>query len=146
MKDLSLSIVTDHAYLPPSAGPLQELRLKLVRHADFRKTEETILNECMAEAESLRLGARDCILLISSTGKIIKFVFGFLEHEMINAAGRQVEGRKTRVLPSRTYRITDGGTFNPYMLQNYANEMGLTLAHLKKYEAHLRSEMAAKAA
>lgn len=135
-----------HQDVAPPALPLQELRLKLVRTADFRKNEETLLAEVQAEAENMRFGPRDCVLLVSTSGKIIKFVFGFLEHSMVNAAGREIASRKTRVLPSRTYRITDGGIWNPYMLANYAAEIGISLPQLKKFEAHLRAELAARAA
>lgn len=130
-------------YAKPDTTGLQEMRLRLVKTADFRKSEETLLEECKQEAEVMSLGARDVVLLVSGTGKMIKFVFGFLEHEMINAGGREVSGRKTKVLPSRTYRITDGGTWNPYMIRNYAEELGLSLPQLKKFESHLRAELSA---
>lgn len=120
-------------------GPM---RLRRVFTADFRKTEATLLAEAQAEVENLRLGRDDCILFISHNGKIMRFVFGFLEHDMVNASGKVVAGKQTKVLPSKTYRITEGGTFNPHMLANYAQELGLELAHLKKFDAHLKRELA----
>jgi hypothetical protein len=120
-----------------SSGP-RKLRLKYVGTADFRKTEATLIDEVKKEIGG-ELGKNECIILVSGGKKILKFIFAILEHEMVNSAGTAVN-RITKVLPSRTYRITDGGTFHPYMLQNYANDIGIELAHLKRLEAHLRSE------
>lgn len=124
------------------ALPGQPMRLRYITRADFRKSAETMINEALKEVKTLDLGPNDCILMISGTGRILRFVFGFLTHGQVSSAGK-VLGRDVRVLPSRDYRICDGGTWNPHMLANYAQEIGLELAHLKKFEAHLRAELRA---
>lgn len=128
----------------PNGHLPRQLKLKFIYRADFRKSEETLLNEAMKEVKHLDLGPHDCILLMSGNGKIMRFVFGFLEHEAVNKLGKPMN-QITKVLPSRTYRICDHGTWNPYMLANYAAEIGIELAHLKKLEAHLKAEAAEEA-
>lgn len=138
---MNTQITSNGAKGPPmEAMPGQPLRLKLIRRADFRKSANTMIEEALKEAENLKLGPSDCVLMISGTGKVLRFVFGFLQHEQVSRAGKAL-GRAVRVLPSRDYRICDGGTWNPYMLKDYAAEIGLDLQHLKKFEAHLRSEL-----
>lgn len=125
----------------PNGHLPQRLRLKFIYRADFRKSEATLLEEAIKEIKHLELGPHDCILLLSGNGKIMKFVFGFLEHEAVSKAGIAMN-KITKVLPSRTYRICDHGTWNPHMLANYAAEIGIELTHLKKLQAHLKAEEA----
>ncbi len=117
----------------------KKLKLKYIGRADFRKTEATAMEEVIAELGQ-GLKAHECVILISNNGKIMRFVFGTVEHDQTDARGKMLAERITKILPSRTYRITQGGTFNPYMLQNYANDLGIELEHLKRLEAHLRLE------
>lgn len=116
-----------------------KITLRFVGTADFRHNDSSQLDEVI-KAVGKNLRPSECGILVSKGGKILRFVFGMVEHEMVNSAGRPTAGRVTKVVPSRTYRIVDGGTFNPYMLQNYANDLGIELAHLKRLEAHLKSQ------
>jgi hypothetical protein len=124
-------------------GP--KMRLRLIYEANFQKTEVTLLTEALEES-GLELKRGDCVLLVSMSKKILKFVFGVRDlGEMMGSNGKVYADRHTKVCESKTYRITQGGTFNPMMLQNYANELGIELAHIKRYEEHLKAELRAAA-
>lgn len=116
-----------------------QLKLKFVGQADFRHTDAWQLDWMITELGG-KLKQGECGILISKLGKVLRFIFPAVEHDMVTTGGRIVEGKKTRVVPSKTYRIVAGGIFNPYMLQNYANDLGIELAHLKRLEQHLRDE------
>lgn len=120
---------------------LLRVRLRHIMRGDFRKSEETLTNEVMKEIRDLKLGQRDAICMLSSNGKILRFVFGFLEDDMIDAKGHTVQDKRTRILPSRQYRITQHGTFNPLMLANYAESMGIELIELKRFESYVKQEI-----
>lgn len=122
-----------------AASAMPVLRLKWVGTLDFRHTDANQLDEII-KAVGTKLGKSDCAIIVSKLGKVLRFIFGAIEHDMVNVGGRYIQGRKTRVVASRTYRIVEGGVFSPYMLQNYANDLGFELAHLKRLEAHLKAE------
>lgn len=115
------------------------LRLKWVGTLDFRFSDSSQLDEVIKHVGT-KLGRNECAIIISKQGKVLRFIFGAIEHDMMTVSGRLVADRKTRVVASRTYRIVEGGVFNPYMLQNYANDLGFELAHLRRLEAHLKAE------
>lgn len=124
---------------------LLRVRLRYIVRADFRKNEATLMEEVAKEIKQLRLTKHDAVCMISGGGKILRFVFGFLEHDMVDARGNTVAGKLQRILPSRTYRITAHGTFNPLMLANYAEAMGIELADIKKFESYVKEEVRAAA-
>lgn len=117
----------------------QVLRLKYVGTLDFRHNDASQLDEVI-KLIGAKLGKNECAIVISKLGKVLRFIFGAIEHDMVTVDGRVVAEKKTRVVASRTYRIVEGGVFNPYMLQNYANDLGFELAHLRRLEAHLKAE------
>lgn len=121
----------------PNPGQPQPMRLRLVVEADFRKNEATLLDELLVKTKDLELRKHDCVLLLSISGKMMKFVFGFQEFDLVGANGVSRQ-RLTRVLRSMTYRICSGGTWNPYMLKNYAAELGIDLAHIKRFEQYYK--------
>jgi hypothetical protein len=107
------------------------MRLRYIYRGDFRKSEHTLFNLVSAEVKDLKLNEGDCVLLLSHSGKLLKFVYGMKELQ---------NGEKTvKILPSQTYRITSGGTWNPLMLKNYASAVGIELQGLKRFEDHYRS-------
>lgn len=120
---------------------LLRVRLRYIMRGDFRKSEETLNNEAMKEIRDLKLGKNDAICMLSSSGKVMRFVFGFLEDDMIDARGNIVQDKRTKILPSRQYRITQHGTFNPLMLANYAEAMGLELTEIKRFESYVKEEV-----
>ena len=114
------------------------MRLRLVYRGDFRKSEETLYAEALKKHPELNLRNGDCILLVSSNGKLLKFVYGFTEHDLVFYQSEKVWG-KTKILESVTYRISGSGSWNPLMLQNYANHLGLELAGLKRFEEYYKN-------
>ena len=103
------------------------LRLRVITSGNFRKNEATLYTEFEKEHGPLALKGDDCILFVSKTGKILRFVFA------------PVMGKKTSVLSSQTLRITVGGTWNPLMLKNYAAQLGIELAGLKCFEDYYQN-------
>lgn len=119
---------------------LEEFELKVFHRGDFRKNEATLAAE-VEEKLGRPLREGECALVVSGTEKVIRFIFGVIEKDhLVDARGRPMS-EATKVLPSRTYRITHGGRWHPLMMQNYANEMGLTLKNMERLERHLKAEV-----
>ena len=114
------------------------MRLKLIHRGDFRKSELTLFNEAMKAHKGLKLGSDDCVLFISGNGKILKFVYGFTEQEVMRYSTKETTGNTTKILESTVYRIDGSGTWNPLMLRNYADAAGVSLIGLKRFEQHYR--------
>lgn len=112
------------------------MKLKYIYRGDFRKNEVTLLEEARKEAGSLRLTRDDCLLVVSYSRKLLRFIFGF---EELSSGKKTVE-----VLPSKTHRIIRGGAWNPLMLQDYAEAVGIQLDHLKKFKDHYKRITAEK--
>lgn len=102
------------------------MKLRFVYRGDFRKSEVTLYEEAVSERPQMRLRNGDCVALVSSTGKQIKFVYGYTELG------------ETSILSSETHRITGGGAWNPLMLSDYAAAVGLELEGLPNFERHYR--------
>lgn len=118
----------------------EKMRLRLVLTADFRKNEATLLAECQKQIRDLELRRGDCILLLSTHHTILKFVWGAYELDKAFTDGGIERDRGMRIVASKTYRIVDGGKFNPYMLKNYAEDLGIDLAFLRRFEEHFKDE------
>ena len=103
------------------------MRLKRVEVTDFRVNERTMLEAVMAKPDAPQLGADDCVCFISRLGTQLVFV----------GRPEQIElgTRKRTIISSRRLRL-DGGQWNPLMLSNYAEAVGLKLDGLKKFEDH----------
>jgi len=102
------------------------MRLKYIERADFRKSELT--NFFALKRRSLKPGEVAC--LVSSTGLQIVFVY---------APGHVHGGPEDpdrEVLRSEKLRLTSGGRWNPMMLGNYAQQVGLDLEGIKLFEVH----------
>ena len=91
--------------------------------------------EAAKKHKGLKLGSDDCVLFISGSGKILRFVYGFTEQEVVSG-GRRYTGEQTQILETSVYRIIGGGRWSPLMLKNYADECGLELVGLKRFEEH----------
>lgn len=127
-----------------TVSSLEEIRIRYVYFGDFRRSEATLLEEVLKIAKDLKLSKNDCVLMMSGRRTVLRFVFGFREVEQIGGAKHEFLGKATRYVHSRTYRIVDGGSFNPYMLKNYAEEIGLSPAGIRRYEEALAAEQAEK--
>lgn len=108
---------------------MQNLILKAVKvDVDFRYTEFGIYNRF--KRTNFYKGDPDtdeCYLLISKTGNQMLFVkhVGYLHTHL-------QRGKKTRkLIHSERWRL-DGGSFNPLMIQNYANNHGIQLLDQNK--------------
>jgi hypothetical protein len=122
------------------------MRLRYIHHGDFRKNTVTLYNEVQKRAPGLKLGSEDCVLVVSGTGKILRFVYGFDDLEVIGGRTKLATGNMTRVLQSEEYRIDGAGTWNPLMLRNYAEALGIQLAGLKRFEESFQALQAQKLA
>jgi len=105
-----------------------QLRLKGVIQCSFQRSEATNLAMFRQEGHypgNLKKG--EAFLFIAKTGNQVLFVFRDPTIEF--------DGEKTarRVIDSRRLRL-DGGTWSPYMLQNYAESVGLHLVGIKRFE------------
>jgi hypothetical protein len=106
-----------------------KLRLKaIIPNADFRKSEATLHDEFLRSRNypgDLRKG--ECFLFLSKSGNQLLWFFTQVS---------QIKGFKDaeiEVYDSRKWRVT-GGTWHPFMLANYASEVGIELVGIKRFE------------
>jgi len=119
---------------------LTQIRLKGVVQCSFIRSEVT--NLALYEQEGHfpgELGEGEAFLFISKQGNQVIFVF----RDPLNF---DVSGKIRNVTDSRRLRL-ESGTWSPYMLQNYAEAVGLHLVGIKRFEqvhAEMRAAKAAK--
>lgn len=102
------------------------MRLKEIIEANFRCSELTMYTEWSKGKDTL--GANELLLFVSKRGDQLVFVSRFLEVRTGN------EGSPTKkVLASRRLRVP-GGRWNPLMLVNYAEEAGVKIEGLRRFE------------
>jgi hypothetical protein len=111
------------------------VRLKGIYTADFRKSEATLVVE-NPEVDIDDMGPRECVALVSGTGKLLSLVFPHLKNKTITSPAGHALKEAPRILPVYRYRIEGGGTFTPWMLQEYAEEMGLRFEDLKTFKEY----------
>lgn len=104
------------------------MRLRYIEAVDFRKSEYHNFMDIQKRAK-LDLSKDDCILLISHGGNQLIFVYGFANLQN-GYSGRQV-------LRSERYRLLRG-TWEPMMLADYAEQVGIKLEGIKKFEEHYK--------
>lgn len=109
------------------------MRLKHIAKVDFRKSEatnfDTFRRARATKAVVASLGAGDLIMFINMSEDQLVFIHGF---DTVS------DGKQTlRVLSSRRLRIS-GGRWNPLRLANYAEEVGLQLDGLKRFEDYYK--------
>lgn len=103
-----------------------KLRLKGVVACDFSRSEATNLNLYRREAHFPgELQPGEAFLFVARSGNQVLFLF----------SGQQVDfaGVLRQVTDSRRLRLGKG-SWSPYMLQNYANSVGLELVGIKRFE------------
>ena len=113
---------------------MRDLRLKLITHADFRKSEETnfLLLEKQGKLPRLRKG--EGVLFISKQENQLVFVEKVDEFEVENSQGKIIHAR---VIASQRFRIR-GTKWNPLMLQNYAERAGFSIPGIKRFETYMQ--------
>lgn len=101
------------------------MQIKRVFSGDFRKSPRTLFDEIRQDRKLWRgsLGADEAYLFVSQTGNQLFFVLG--DREIESQPGTRF-ATKRRLLDYRGWRI-EGGSFNPHMIEDYANAVGLTL-------------------
>lgn len=113
-----------------------KVRLRLIAQVNFRKSEATNYNEHdSAGTLPPRMAPGDVVCFLSKRRDQLVFVTPRTEHRL--------NGHPIQVLASRRLRIS-GGHWEPLMLQNYADEVGLEIEGLKRYEEHYRALKNAK--
>jgi len=113
---------------------LKQLRLKGVIQCSFQRSEATNLALFRQEGHYPGdLDTGEAFLFIAKGGNQVIFIFC----EPLTFQ----DGSKTRrITDSRRLRL-DGGSWSPYMLQNYAEAVGLHLVGIKRFE-QVHDEMA----
>jgi hypothetical protein len=107
---------------------LTKLRLKAVIQCSFQRSEATNLFQFRKQSHYPGdLNAGEAFLFLSKQGNQLIFVF------RSPVSFDAPSGKSWEVIDSRRLRLT-GGTWSPYMLQNYANEVGLHLVGIKRFE------------
>ncbi len=105
-----------------------KVKLVEIKEANFRQSEATNFAKLpKSRRESLKNG--EAICFVSRMGNQLVFVHKGGEF------GKTVQGKERRVVYSTRLRLTRG-TWNPIMLADYADEVGLELLGLKKFEVH----------
>lgn len=105
------------------------MKLKYIETVNFRQTEQTNFEALPASVRS-KLGEGDVVLFVSKGGNQLVFVHGFVRLE-----GDRRVPQILDVLRSERFRMS-GGTWNPLMLKNYADEAGIKLDGLQRFEQH----------
>jgi len=114
------------------------VKLRYVYRGNFRKNSVTLLKEALKEADNMKLGKNDCVLAVSISGKILRFMGA---PQTLHRGGSDDATYVTEVQQSLDYRVTGDGVWNPLMLQNYAAELGMELEGLKRFEDHYKEMM-----
>lgn len=113
----------------------QRVQLRLVQVTSFRRSEKTSFEALPAE-ERDAMRPSEAICFVSKSGNQVVFVYRPTSVPL-NGSG------PVDVLPSSRLRL-GRGRWNRYMLQNYANEVGLELVGLPRFEKILEAEEAAR--
>lgn len=103
------------------------LRLKLVADVNFQHNEADNFNEVIKKHKVDQLGPNEVVCLKSLGGAQIVFMYRPREVDLTSGRGTAMIYRSVRLRLTRS-------TWNPMMLQNYANEVGLVLEGLRRFE------------
>jgi hypothetical protein len=115
-----------------------KLRLKgIIQDADFRYSELTLYEKYLrSKAYGGELGTNETYLFVSRSGNQLVWVLHY-EPDVL------VQKTKRRRIESLRMRIS-GGYWNPLMLQNYANEVGIELEGIKRFEEAFKEKQERK--
>ena len=107
-----------------------QIRLRAIRFdVDFRCSEWTNY-ETFRRSKKFpgELRPHEAFLFVSKKGDQLVWIMNVGEYEFEN--GRLLT---RNIIDSRRWRITSGGTWNPMMLADYAEEVGIDLVGIKKF-------------
>lgn len=110
------------------------MRLKYIDTCSFQRSESTNFR-MLAKKNKWNLGKDEVACLVSKTGDQIVFVYGEGVAKNVGLRGVEVEHP---VVHSTRLRLDDRRKWTPTMLVNYAEEVGLKLDGLKRFEEYYR--------
>lgn len=105
------------------------MRLRLIRQVTFGKSEDTNYEAIKSGLRGIKLDRYDVVLLVSKTENQVMFVYPPTEIELRPSKRREV-------LRSLRLRLRGPGAWNPYMIANYAEEVGIKLEGIKLFQEH----------
>jgi hypothetical protein len=106
---------------------MQTLRLKLVADCNFQHNEADNFNEIIKKHKIDQLAPNEVVCLKSLGGAQMVFMYRPREIELTSGRGTAMVYRSVRLRLTRS-------TWNPMMLQNYANEVDIQLEGLRRFE------------
>jgi hypothetical protein len=110
---------------------LNLLRLRYIETVDFRASEHTNYLLAIRKYPYLaKLKPKDAVLLISRKRDQLIFVYGFGITTGLRGVRRYLRSERLRL---------ENGSWDPLMLQNYAEEAGIFLEGIKTLEEHLKA-------
>ena len=112
---------------------LQEVRLRGVTTEDFRRSEKTMIARWLKKHGGVPFRPNDVVLFVSGTGNQLVFVY---RDETIDNSDHPGND-EYKFTPSRRLRL-DGGTWHPWMLEEYAHKVGLS-CNVKSFEEHFET-------
>jgi hypothetical protein len=113
---------------------MDRIRLKAIKYADFRKSEWTNYKEFKrSRTFPGELGRNEAFLFVSGTGNQLVWLLNIADGPMGHP-----------IVDSRRWRFTGSSSWNPMMLANYAEEVGIELVGIKKFEDSFKAKQAKK--
>lgn len=109
-----------------------KVRLKEIYHASFSRSEMTNYREWKEES-GRDLGNGEALCIVSLTGNQMVFVWKPIPFQSITPNGSS-KVHQSEVFLSVRIRMDIAGWWEPRMLRDYANQVGLELIGLKRYE------------
>jgi hypothetical protein len=109
-----------------------DLRLKGVVQCSFVRSEATNLR-LYRQGKHFpgELESGEAYLFVAKGNDQVLFLFADSHVDFSGVSRRVIDSRKLRL---------GGGSWNPYMLQNYANSVGLNLVGIKRFEQVLADQ------
>ena len=112
------------------------MRLRFVLTCHFGKSELTNFNAVLQKHPEFgnpeskhKLKPDDVVLLVAMSGNQLVFLHGFDEFE------------GSKILRSTRFRVSGRGSWNPLMLADYAESVGIVLTGLQAYENHIKKHL-----
>lgn len=106
-------------------GRLQPIRIKAIVTGDFRYNNRTLYDNLKRNRKLWRgdIGPDECYLFVSKQQNCGWFILG--DSPVSISQGTRYQ-RETQLLDARLWRLKDG-RFDSTLLEDYANQVGLTL-------------------
>lgn len=106
------------------------MRLKLIKTVNFQRTEAENLNAILKMHPDITLGHDDVVVMVSLSKTQLVFAYRTKEIDVSQYGARR---GAAKVYHTERLRL-DRSTFNPQMIQNYANEVGIMLEGFRRLE------------